>query len=368
MKLNKKMIIMLASVIGVVVVLIIVIMLFVGGGNKTLSYENIEGKLVSAGERYFENHKDKLPDSGSASVDVNTLVSEGYLNDLSTYTEDGVTCDGKAYVTKNPTGYSYRANLECGKNYSTNTLSSVLKKNIVTSGSGLYEMPQVSSDDNSSSENVYVFKGDNVNNYIKLGDFHWRIVKVYENGEIAVLGDPELLRRLWDNRFNLDTDSYRGINDYKISRMLDYIDSDIIDNDDGYLIIKSLITTHNACIGKRALNDTSRNGSAECSEILENQYFSLLPVYDYMNASLDNNCNIASDDSCYNYNYLAGGVEDWWTITGVKDNSQDVYYVYKTMKADYANQVKSARLYAHFDSNVMYVSGTGTYDDPYIVK
>ena len=87
-----------------------------------------------------------------------------------------------------------------------------------------------------------------------------------------------------------------------------------------------------------------------------------------MNASLDENCTHAESESCYNYNYLSESGNGWWTVTGVADNSQDVYYVANSMMDTYANSTKSARLYAHLDSNVTYVSGTGTYDDPYILK
>lgn len=368
MKLNKKMIIILCSVVAAILVLIVIIMLLLGGRSKKLSYNKIEEKIVTAGMNYYKNHQDQLPEVGTVSIDTSTLVAQGYLSDLSTYTGKDEICSGTLYVTKNPSNYSYRAKLYCGTNYVTKTFKERVVTGVVTSGSGLYAEEQVNPNDNSSTQKVYVFKGDGVNNYIKMGDFYWRIIKVFENGEMAVLGDPELLRRIWDNRFNLDTNNYRGINDYKVSRILDYINSDVVDNNNGFMIIKSLITPHTVCTGNRSLNDISRDGSSECSETLENQYFSLLPVYDYMNASLDQNCNTATDASCYNYNYLAAEVEDWWTVTGIADNTQDVYYVHKTIKYDYANQVKSARLYAYLDANVTYVSGTGTYDDPYILK
>lgn len=365
MKLNKKMIIILASIVGIIVVLIIILMLFVGGGSKKLSYEKIEQKIVAAGESYFIKNEKELPSSGTKTISVDTLVKAGYLKDLSNYTDKGVSCDGKLFVTKNPIGYAYRASLECGDNYSTQTLNSVLTKNVVTSGSGLYKMEQSVSDE--ESENVYIFRGDNVNNYIKLGDFYWEIIKVYENGEIAVLGAPELLVTIWDDRFNIANNSYDGKNDYDVSRIKDTIESKVVQNNNGYLIIKSLITLHDACIGKRSINDESKDGSSECSVILENQYFSLLPAYDYINASLDENCNTILDKSCYNYNFLSND-DEFWTITGVEENTSDVYYVDYITDYAVANQNRGARLYAHLAPNVTYVSGSGTYDDPYIIK
>lgn len=368
MKANKKLIIMLASVVGVIVVLIIIIMLFVGGKSKKLSFEKLEEKILSAGESYFEDNKNKLPEEGTTSVSTDTLVEEGYLKEISEYTDEDVSCDGVVYASKNPQGYTYRVALDCGKDYSTKTLSSVVTKDVVTNGSGLYKMEQVDPNDNSKKQNVYVFRGDGVNNYIKVGSYYWEIVKVYENGEIAVLGDPELLRNVWDNRYNVDVEKYDGINDYKVSRIRDAIEHEVVEDEDGYLKIKSLITTHTACIGKRNIDDTSKDGSVECSETLENQYFSLLPVYDYMNASLDSNCNTALDSPCYNYNYLAGSYDEWWTITGVADNTYDVYFMETTLDYEIAKRTMSIRMYAHLDANTTYVSGSGTYEDPYIVK
>ena len=46
------------------------------------------------------------------------------------------------------------------------------------------------------------------------------------------------------------------------------------------------------------------DGSIEKSSLLEKQYIGLLPLYDYINASIDTNCNSALTESCTNYNYL----------------------------------------------------------------
>lgn len=368
MKFNKKMIIMLCSVVAIILLIIVIMMLVLGTGSKILSYAEIENRIVSAGKNYYEDNQDKLPVTGSTSIDTGTLIAEGYLNDLSRYTEDGVSCSGKLYVTKNPNDYSYRANLDCGNSYETKTFKDVVMQNLTTSGSGLYESVQVAPGNSDEMQTVYIFKGDNVNNYIKVGDYFWRIVKIFENGEIMVVGDPELLRTRWDNRFNLEENAYRGINEYEVSRMKDSILSEVVEDKDGYLLIKSLITPHTACIGRRYLDDTSRDGSVECSETLTNQYFSLIAAYDYMNASMDTNCKTALDNSCYNYNYLASSNEETWTITGVADNTYEVYYIDGTLEADYANVTNGVRLLAHLDANVTYVSGTGTYEDPYILK
>lgn len=353
--------------VAVILFIIVILLLVAGGKSRVLSYYDIEEKIVEAGMNYYYYNKNELPEDGTISIDVNTLIAEGYLNDLSTYTEEDVYCNGRLHVTKNPSEYSYRATLNCGSDYVTKTLKEVVMKNINNVGNGLYEMKQVNPDDISEKQTVYVFKGDGNNNYVKIGDYYWEIIKIYENGEMAILGEPELLKHKWDDRYNIVTEDYDGINDYKMSRIYEYILTNIVNTDD-YLITKRLITPHTACIGNRDFYDTSRDGSVECSQILTKQYFSLLPAYDYLNSSMDENCKCLYDVSCYNYNYLSGYNYEWWLMTATKEDTDKVFYVDGDIRRESASKVKNVRLYAHLDSNVTYVSGTGSYEDPYIVK
>ena len=96
----------MASVVGVIVVIIIVLLLFIGGGSKNLSFEEIENRIVTSGKSYYEDNEDKLPKKGQIELNVSTLVSEGYMNELSTYTEEGTSCSGKLIVTKTPLSHN----------------------------------------------------------------------------------------------------------------------------------------------------------------------------------------------------------------------------------------------------------------------
>ena len=368
MKFNKKMVIMLCTVIAVFLFIIVLAMIFTSGSNKIWSYSTMENKIIVAGKNYYSDNKNELPETGTVSIDVSTLVAKGYLSDLSKHSKDGVSCSGKLYVSKNPVDYSYRVNLDCGDKYSTSSLKKAVMKNLVTSGNGLYEEVQANPNNSTEMQTVYVFKGENVNNYIKIGKTYFQIVKVYENGEIAIIDNGKVLRTVWDDRFNIETNDNKGVNNYSVSRVKDSIENDVLNNTEVYTELKTFITSHTACIAKKGLTDTSKDGSVECSETLENQYFSLLPVYDFMNASLDDNCNETMSKSCYNYNYLSKDANSWWTVTGVLDNNQDVYYVSGSVNETHASNTRRVRLYAHLDANVTYVSGTGSYEDPYILK
>ena len=63
----------------------------------------------------------------------------------------------------------------------------------------------------------------------------------------------------------------------------------------------------------------TKDGKVECSEILEEQEVGLLPAYNFMLASLDENCKTTTSRSCGNNNYLTQFNEDYWLITAVKD-------------------------------------------------
>jgi len=368
MKFNKKMLVMLCSVMAIILLIVVIAIIFAGGSNKVWSYATMEEKIILAGKKYYADNKNELPENGTTSIEVSALISRGYLSDLSKHSEEGVSCSGSLYVTKNPVDYTYRANLDCGKSYSTVKFKDVVMENLVTTGDGLYEEIQVNPENSSENHAVYVFRGQTVNNYIKIGKSYFRIIKVYDNGEIAVLDDGKMLKSSWDNRFNIVTDDYKGINDYGVSIIRDSIQQQIVNEKETYQGLKTLITAHTSCIGNRKTDDGTKDGSAECSVTLNNQYFSMLPVYDFINASLDSNCNETMSQTCYNYNYLSNESGNWWTITGVGENNQDVYYVSGSVEKTYASSSKRVRLYLHLDSNVTYVSGSGTFADPYILK
>ena len=96
---------------------------------------------------------------------------------------------------------------------------------------------------------------------------------------------------------------------------------------------------------------------------------SLLPVYDYINASLDTNCKKISDQACTNYNYLSTYSSSWWFITASKEKS---YLVYKSssdgIRTSSAYNSGRFRMIAVLDGKTIISGGSGTEDDPYVLK
>lgn len=367
MKLNRKMLIIMASVVGAILVIMVIMLLLAGGKSKNLSYAELENKIVSAGQRYFKDKPAELPNAGSLEISTDTLVSNGYMNELSKYTKKGTSCSGKLIVTKIPGDYSYRAVLSCGDSYTTTKFADVLAKGVSDSQNGLYESEQFNPI-TGNNESVYLFKGNNVKNYVKVGEGYWLIVKAFESGHVMLIRYNKFWVNEWDDRYNSVTKDYTGINIYEKSRIKDTLISEVVENNEAYSKIKKLIVPHNVCTGPRSTDDTTRDGSAECSKILENQYFSLLPVYDFMNAGLDENCIKTTNNACYNYNYLAESGVKWWSSTPVLNSDDEVYYISATAKPEQANASLNIRVVTYLDPYISYVSGTGTFDDPYIVK
>ena len=367
---KDKLIKIAIGIIAAVVVIIIILLLFHAlMGKKKNSYAKIEDKILKAAQKYYSENENLLPQKENEQITIDdvSLTSLGYLDNMADMLKDmeNVTCSAKVIISYNNNDYRYTPMLDCGDAYKTQTLASYLEKNEprVYSGDGLYDL-----------NGEYVYRGENPNNYVMFSDHWYRIVKI-SDGKIGMIYDDNYYRFPWDDRYNIDVDQTTGINDYTISRMYPLL-LGIYENtvDDIYQIFdeydKELISLHDLYIGRRYDNDNYNDGSIEKSEIVENEYIGLLPLYDYINASIDNNCNSAETYSCANYNYLNHYTVPWWTLTANAGNTFKVF----TINADGAIFSKKAietanvRPVIYLVNDAIYVSGDGTYDNPYIVK
>lgn len=367
---RKKMVkYMIYIMVGFVVIILIVLLisLFV---NKKYTYEEIENVLKEAAVEYFEVHKDKLPqeDGYVVEVDAANLSVEEMMKPLSEYTEEGVTCSGNVQVQKVGEEYVYIPYLNCGESYTTIELYNQIIQNepIVTTGYGLYNV-----------NGNYVYRGENINNYIQLEKQLWRIVKITPSNNLVLileeLGDNI---QPWDDRYNKQALYTAGLNSYNTSRIKEILEKMYSDTKEEEFSIPLLsnndrakIVPHDLCIGKRAANQQSKNGEVECKETIQNQKIGLLPLYDYMNASIDADCTTPESKSCQNYNYLVKE-KTWWTITGDTKSTYDVYQIRESGKiesnttSNYAN----IRPVIYLNNKVMYKEGNGTSEKPYIIK
>ena len=363
-KLIKMMLIAIIVVVGGIFLLMFVSSL---GGSGTKTYEEIETIMSNAAESYFSDHPESLPskDGGSQTVDVSVLVAEGKMKDLSSYTS--TACSGTVKVQKVGTNYVYTPKLNCGESYSTEELYKVVKSNnsIVSSGYGLY-----------NKDGNYVFRGEVVDNYVQLDSALWRIVKITSSNNIVLIMDEPLNTLVaWDDRYNQEANYNAGINNYSSSRIKEKLDelysstneetTTILLSDDD----KSKLVSFNLCTGKRATTESGAEQAVECKEVLRDQKIGLLTAADYMNASIDANCTTPTSLTCQNYNYLINDY-NWWLATAVTGTSSNTYMV----AANSGIESKQAMMYArirpviYLSSETMYLSGSGTEEDPYFVK
>ena len=363
---KKKLMRMMLIVVGVLVVflIIILIMSFFKNGYKT--YEEIEQDLKNAAIEYYEVQSGLLPreEGETITVRANTLADAELMKPLSELRE-GENCSGRVEVTKVGDNIIYTPYLECGDNYTTKELyKAVLEQGIVISGNGLYDL---------NGEKVY--RGDDVNNYVSLDNAIYRIVKVTpDNKLLLILNEVDsTLSSYYDDRYNPAKRFNSGFNDYRISRIKEFLDDLYSSKNDIKILSKNdkeKLASFNLCIGKRNATETNNTNAIECSDVLENQMIGLLIASDYMNASLDANCKATTDKSCQNYNYLRLKETEWWLLTGNAANDYEAYVVKSNGYIDIntTSGYKKIRPTIMLNNNVMIKSGNGSASNLFILK
>lgn len=375
---KKKLIIIGSSVIGVIVLLLIVLWLVSIFGGKKLTYEQAEEKIVNAADKYYKDNPAMLPASdGDYSLSYQTLVDAGYIKPLSELLKDGDKCSAEVTVNSQNSAYSYIAFLNCPGNYETKELRSVLTNSVVTSGEGLYN----------TNNGTYYYRGENINNYIIIGmsgnekkekSVTGRIMSIESDGTIKVKLDNKTENTyVWDDRYNetkLGNDGYNIFEKSRIKDTLKALETENKDDSDTLILsnkVKSKLVSKKLCIGIRTESDTSKDGSTECSVLSTDTYlFSLMTPYEYMRASMDENCKTLNDLSCSNYNYLAKysqGSE--WLLTATNQNNYKAYsFTGTALNLSKASNSKRLRFIVSLNKHTFYKSGTGTSTDPYIIK
>lgn len=395
---DKKLIRYVAIFVGVVILLMILMLIFnsASGGTK-YSYEKIEDKLVNAAKKYVEAKKkqniDILPESPLSDplyLSATVLANEGYIKDLSEYAKDETTCVGGVNIYNAGDGnYDYIPELTCGTYHETVKLvDKIISDNDsgVTHGSGLYlrvdgKFITDEQDLYTSSEDLeYVFRGDDVNNYVKIDDNVWRIVSIDANNDMLLIFNEHSQRAIaWDDKYNEEEAKYQGVNTFESNGLESTAYKAIQEFYNGTLVLKDretyspktkyLTVPMNLCIGKRSVEDTDISGNVECSVILEDQLVGLLPAYYYMSASLDPNCETITSKSCGNFNYLSQFDDFWWLMTANSANTNEAYTVSKKYaEASLCNYKADIRPTIKLGSRAVYLEGDGSKDNPYQIR
>lgn len=357
---NKRLLIKIGVVFVSVITLVLAIIFIIKLINKKISYSSLEDQLVQATSSYLKNHPEYYPtkESPTFTIAAETLVTEKYIKkEIGKLVKD--TCSAQIEVRYQNEAYQVKPMVSCTKYESQLLYDKVLLDNpVTTDGNGLYDLNE-----------MLVFRGDHPTNYIQYHNFIWRIVKMDPTDSSMYLILDNLKNsslHIWDNRYNTTEESKHGINDYSVSLISEALNKFYQDSFTGN--DKSALLPIDVCIGKRSEAETIKDGSVECSNIMnQQQYVSLLPIYDYLNASIDFQCRSTVDRGCSNYNYLVNKAGKWWTLTADGSRGTKVYGINYTgaVTSDFADSKKYARFVIKIDGNLIYRSGNGTSDSPY---
>ena len=206
-----------------------------------------------------------------------------------------------------------------------------LKKNITTIGDGLYK-----------EDDIYIFKGKEVNNYLEYSGYLFRIILIDENNNIELITEESLTNLAWGiesdyeksyiKNWLIGEEEHKGIFYYSLN------------NPDNYLI------DFDFCIEK--VNENSK----ECQENTKSKV-GLLSLLEYKRAG-------GSKSFLQTDNY-------WWLSNPSEDG---VWYVYSNGKInDVANM--GAEYYSYgvrpvikIKGNLDVISGDGSKNNPYKIE
>ncbi len=350
-----------------IITFLIVILLFVFssfGGKK--SYSDVEDIMIKSATKYYNENQSLLPKTTGGIVEISAkkLANLNYMRELERYLKSA-TCSGKVVVENNDDHYIYVPYLDCGDAYKTTELYRKItdSRNLVTTGDGLY-----------SSSGNYIFRGENVNNYVSIGEHLWRVVKVTKDNEVVLIKNDDISYETssWDNRYNATIRYKAGINDFSISRIHDKLEKIYQDPKNELFTkeVKDHMISHNYCIGKRDKKATGSDHSIECSLLSEPLKVGLLTTSEYMYASLDSGCTYTTSSSCQNYNYLANKNSAWWLITASQEDSYHAYYITNggVIKSDNTSSYYAIRPLIYLNSRTMFKDGEGSLEKPYTLK
>jgi len=358
---NEKMMKTIGIIIGAFVVFIIIIFLMSKCGKGSHSYKQLVDRMVKEAKSYYKSNEKELPteDKDTATLTLKKMISDERIPELSEYLgKEDAKCDGYVTVINNSGYYLYIPTLTCGKDYQTKTLKDqIIENSIVEKGVGLYQV-----------NDEYIFKGEVKDNYVKLGEDLYRIIRINTDGSIKLIGLDKSNYYVWDNRYNADINHNDGINEFIYnnlnSRIKDSLE-ELYKSDKYTDDYKSHIVSQDLCVGKRSEEDTTKDGSTECAQKVTGQNLGLIAVYEYLQASLSPSCEKPTDYGCKNYNWLSDF--NTWSITASADKSSKVWKVAEEIYTTTASNTGKIAPTIVINDLTVYEEGTGTETDPYII-
>ena len=243
---------------------------------------------------------------------------------------------------------------------------------VATSSEGLIETQN-------DTASTYYFRGSVTNNYVKFANVMFRIVRINEDGSVRLITDNLLddkapYKKTVPNiedagNVLLSTSTIKEtLNDFYNNTLSDYqkyvVDSSFCSENTYYIEEenKKLFTSYN-----RIINETT--ASLSCSGTLEQSKVGLLSIDEAIYAGASKN---GTNTSYYLYN--PNITSTWWTLTGsqvlLNNNAVDNFAIGITGEILSETKITSnqgIRPVISLDKTVS-ASGSGTYEDPYVIE
>jgi hypothetical protein len=217
--------------------------------------------------------------------------------------------------------YKNKLSPKDSNNQEITLLTSEIKKNTINDGDGLYNV-----------ENIFIYKGKDVNNYIEYSNMLFRIIKINKDNTIEMILDDTL------NYLSYDKEN----SNYKSSNLNKYLNDIFYNNIKSDLLVKSPYCSDN-------INNINK---ISCNDI-EIDYIKLLSLNDYLNSKNNDRSYLDSE----NIIWLSNNNEDnVWVL-----NNGNLSLVLP----DSLYQVKPV---ITLNNLTKYISGDGSLENPYRIE
>ena len=195
---------------------------------------------------------------------------------------------------------------------------------IVFEGSGVYR-----------ESGVYVYKGEQANNYIKYSNMLWRIIRTNSDGSLEIILDDYINVLAWDfeEKDYLDSDVHKYLNDVFVKNL----------NTD--LLVKTTI-----CNDKMESID-----KYSCNKKNNEYYVKLLPANDFLNSVTDGSSYIAKEGQLI------------WLGTASNDNK--VWHSNgSNISTSLSNNSYLVKPVVTIKNSAALLGGNGTLESPFIIE
>lgn len=194
---------------------------------------------------------------------------------------------------------------------------------IVLEGEGLYR-----------ENGVYVFKGAEVNNYIKYSNLIWRIVRTNSDGSIEIMLDDYINILAWD---------FKG-NEYIKSDIHKYLNEVFAPQLDTTNLVKTSI-----CTDKMSSID-----KFSCDKKNNDYYVKLLPANDFLNSVIDEKTFVSEEGKLVWLGTTANEEKAWLANGGNISNAED-------------NNTYLIKPVVTLANATLLISGNGSKEEPFVV-